>query len=986
MLVGWLEGMMLRGDSGQSVLEFMERENLSTDAYNVILGGRSFDITIRTLLSRPSSQLWLVENTPKRGEENRLVVERCRAFLRNNLLEYSDHNYSNDIERVIAQLATCGESIEVTQTKLNFLQNVVIKFATAHNDLKTAEGCEKSLKFLKSIVDSLSKAELAHLLDILAVEYVQNDTPLPAVVFCGIVCPLVSKWYVSGGGQQEVDHLFFDFLRLSQPESFDALAKEFVRQGRTELRKYLVMKLENITSLQTILAILAADHNQELQKKYAVEVLHCWEEFTDYVPSEETLATWASTVPTELCDYFPRRRTVVCVDNERCRISPPLSEGSLLLGDERMNHDKIADSEPTEGVHAAVPVVDLPQRSAQLMGEKNLESQFHSAVTEAREHTKVTATEEQSVVVTSLKLRSSGKRTEPRFPRCDIADVICHVPSIGDGSTCDVYRATWRGEECAFKKYRGSVAREIEREIGVAPYLQHEFTVRVLAVVEEGKKPIGLLLALCDRTLSSALRDTTRAPLSMLLRWLHEVAQAIEFAHRYRIVHSDIKPDNIFLSGSEQFAKLADFGSSCVLSTCKATITSPRGTPLFMAPEYAANETGPTLEADIFSFGMTMWCVLSPPGANHGLGSNPIQLQRALDKGSRPPLRGIDIDLGNLISKCWHHDSLERPLASSIVDSLRSAREAVAPSATQIPSSELWRTVLRFAKIEVPFSALQWQQTDKSWLSFSPSLTVGEPCFEFLTSQLDPHFHHRHQILRFQMVGLSGLTISSFLTQHISEAHSRATNENLRLLNSVDVSAAMNRLKSAFTPIDEGDLDTARILLAWHGTSPESITRICRDRPRSLRTTDAGFFGAGSYFALEASYAAKFPKNFDDTPENEPPKERAMVLFAVSVSQAKVITVADDYLDDYNTPHLHGFSKYYSGNLELAYALAPGHDAHFIPVKDYGYINPKTKIATPRDVDYQAVDNEDEATAHEIVTSSHHQCVPIAVMYYYKQK
>lgn len=109
-----------------------------------------------------------------------------------------------------------------------------------------------------------------------------------------------------------------------------------------------------------------------------------------------------------------------------------------------------------------------------------------------------------------------------------------------------------------------------------------------------------------------------------------------------------------------------------------------------------------------------------------------------------------------------------------------------------------------------------------------------------------------------------------------------------------------------------------------------------------------------------------------------------MGLFAVSVSQAKVITVADDYrlLEDDRTPHLHGFSNFYSGDPQLAVALAPKYDAHFIPVRWYGHTHPRMpQIHTPVDIDYQAAD-EHEATAHELVISSHHRCVPLAVMYY----
>ncbi len=48
------------------------------------------------------------------------------------------------------------------------------------------------------------------------------------------------------------------------------------------------------------------------------------------------------------------------------------------------------------------------------------------------------------------------------------------------------------------------------------------------------------------------------------------------------------------------------------------------------------------------------------------------------------------------------------------------------------------------------------------------------------------------------------------------------------------------------------------IVLAWHGTAAQYVESVCRDGPRSFRTTDGGFFGAGSYFAAEMEYATRY--------------------------------------------------------------------------------------------------------------------------------
>ncbi|CUG90879.1 Hypothetical protein, putative, partial [Bodo saltans] len=174
---------------------------------------------------------------------------------------------------------------------------------------------------------------------------------------------------------------------------------------------------------------------------------------------------------------------------------------------------------------------------------------------------------------------------------------------------------------------------------------------------------------------------------------------------------------------------------------------------------------------------------------------------------------------------------------------------------------------------------------------------------------------------------------------------------------------------------------SARLLFAWHGTSHDRVAAVCRDGPRSLRTTDCGYFGTGSYFALEAEYAQLFCS------PDPASGECSVILFAVSISQARVITPERDYrqIEDPTTPHLHGLSQYCSGNRDTTMALARGCDAHFIPVKNYGCIHPLTGVVTARSVDYQAVDESSgEAEAHEIVIGSYHRCIPIAVVHFKK--
>jgi hypothetical protein len=70
--------------------------------------------------------------------------------------------------------------------------------------------------------------------------------------------------------------------------------------------------------------------------------------------------------------------------------------------------------------------------------------------------------------------------------------------------------------------------------------------------------------------------------------------------------------------------------------------------------------------------------------------------------------------------------------------------------------------------------------------------------------------------------------------------------------------AGLNKLKSVFERSSLGASPPCNIVFAWHGTPAQYVEAVCRDGPRAFRTTDGGFFGAGSYFAVELEYAARY--------------------------------------------------------------------------------------------------------------------------------
>ena len=83
--------------------------------------------------------------------------------------------------------------------------------------------------------------------------------------------------------------------------------------------------------------------------------------------------------------------------------------------------------------------------------------------------------------------------------------------------------------------------------------------------------------------------------------------------------------------------------------------------------------------------------------------------------------------------------------------------------------------------------------------------------------------------------------------------------------------------------------------------------------------------------------------------------EYPVILFAVSVASAYVVTPVRDYpADDPSQPQSWGFSKFYSPDPTDSRALMPRYNAHFVPVKYCGRVHCVTGRPLPLDTDYQA--------------------------------
>src|SRR5256885_3547889 len=153
------------------------------------------------------------------------------------------------------------------------------------------------------------------------------------------------------------------------------------------------------------------------------------------------------------------------------------------------------------------------------------------------------------------------------------------------------------------------------REIQLAAKLQHPHIVPVLAAgVSEGL-PYYTMPFIEGETLRAKLSRGGELPIHDAVRILRDTLSALSYAHEHGVVHRDIKPDNILLTG--QHAVVADFGVAKAISASTnpgSSLTSlgvALGTPAYMSPEQAAADPTTDHRSDLYSVGAVAYEMLS---------------------------------------------------------------------------------------------------------------------------------------------------------------------------------------------------------------------------------------------------------------------------------------------------------------------------------------------------------------------------------------
>ncbi len=253
-----------------------------------------------------------------------------------------------------------------------------------------------------------------------------------------------------------------------------------------------------------------------------------------------------------------------------------------------------------------------------------------------------------------------------------LSDRYAIQEEVGAGGMATVYlaRDLKHDRQVAVKVLRPELAAALgaerfHREIKIAAQLQHP---HILPLLDSGEVD-GFLYYVMPYVKGVSLREKLTQqgefPVAEAVKVLRDVVDALAHAHEQGVVHRDIKPDNVMLSG--RHALVMDFGVAKAVSeaTGRQALTTAGvalGTPAYMAPEQATADPNMDHRVDIYAVGAVGYELLT--GRPPFTGTSPQMILSAHVTQAVEPVtkhrEHVSPVLNDLILKCLEKHPADR--------------------------------------------------------------------------------------------------------------------------------------------------------------------------------------------------------------------------------------------------------------------------------------------------------------------------------------
>ncbi|XP_041848664.1 receptor-interacting serine/threonine-protein kinase 1 isoform X2 [Melanotaenia boesemani] len=245
---------------------------------------------------------------------------------------------------------------------------------------------------------------------------------------------------------------------------------------------------------------------------------------------------------------------------------------------------------------------------------------------------------------------------------------LCYHVTLGVVVLKTMYTGLLRNEDSK---------RSLLEEGNIMASLNHERVVKLLGVIMEDRD-CSLVMELLPRGNLLAMLERVSVPMSVKGRIILEILEGMVYLTERRVIHKDIKPENILVD-KDFHIKIADLGLATCQTWSRLTKEESRrkscsgrsagmrgaGTLSYMAPEHLESiHTSSSEKSDVYSFAIVVWVILTgqEPYANARSEDQMIQCVRNGDRPSEDLIpANTPAEIIQLMKRCWDQNPQQRP-------------------------------------------------------------------------------------------------------------------------------------------------------------------------------------------------------------------------------------------------------------------------------------------------------------------------------------
>ncbi|NXX66388.1 NEK5 kinase, partial [Spizella passerina] len=251
------------------------------------------------------------------------------------------------------------------------------------------------------------------------------------------------------------------------------------------------------------------------------------------------------------------------------------------------------------------------------------------------------------------------------------------IKQIGEGSFGKIFLAKGKmdDEPCVIKeinltKMPVKEKEASEKEVILLAKMKHANIVTFYASLQEENK-LYIVMEYCDGGDLMKRINMQHGVLfdeDQILTWFVQISLGLKHIHDKKILHRDVKAQNVFLSNNGRVAKLGDFGIARQLNSTTEFAHTCVGTPYYLSPEICENRPYNN-KTDIWSLGCVLYelCALKHPVSTFQ-GNSLHELVLKICRGRFQPVSpNYSYDLRILISQLFKISPRDRPSINSIL-------------------------------------------------------------------------------------------------------------------------------------------------------------------------------------------------------------------------------------------------------------------------------------------------------------------------------